>query len=63
MRTSINVLGDAYGCGVVEHLSRAELKHLDDEAELKHLDDEAKLKHLHDEAELELELMIAKYDC
>ena len=34
MRTSINVLGDAYGCGVVEHLSRAELKHLDDEAEL-----------------------------
>ena len=33
MRTSINVLGDAYGCGIVEHLSRAELKKLDEDAE------------------------------
>ncbi len=33
MRTSINVLGDAYGCGIVEHLSRDELKKLDEEAE------------------------------
>jgi hypothetical protein len=33
LRTSINVLGDAYGCGMIEHLSRAELKKLDDEAD------------------------------
>jgi hypothetical protein len=33
LRTSINVLGDAYGCGIVEHLSREELKKLDQEAE------------------------------
>lgn len=33
MRTSINVLGDAYGCAIVEHLSRHELKKLDQEAE------------------------------
>ena len=33
MRTSINVLGDAYGCGIVEHLSKAELKKLDEDAE------------------------------
>lgn len=33
MRTSINVLGDAYGCGIVEHLSRHELRKLDEEAE------------------------------
>lgn len=33
LRTSINVLGDAYGCGIVEHLSRTELKKLDEEAE------------------------------
>jgi hypothetical protein len=26
-------LGDAYGCGIVEHLSRAELKKLDEDAE------------------------------
>jgi hypothetical protein len=33
LRTSINVLGDAYGCGIVEHLSRNELKKLDEQAE------------------------------
>jgi hypothetical protein len=33
LRTSINVLGDAYGCGIVEHLSRDELKKLDQDAE------------------------------
>ncbi len=33
MRTSVNVLGDAYGCGIVAHLSRLELKKLDDDAE------------------------------
>lgn len=33
LRTSINVLGDAYGCGIVEHLSRSELRKLDEEAE------------------------------
>ena len=33
LRTSINVLGDAYGCGIVAHLSRNELKKIDDEAE------------------------------
>jgi hypothetical protein len=33
LRTSINVLGDAYGCGIVEHLSRNELRKLDEEAE------------------------------
>lgn len=27
------MLGDAYGCGIVEHLSRKELKKLDEEAE------------------------------
>jgi len=27
------VLGDAYGCGIVAHLSRLELKKLDDDAE------------------------------
>ncbi len=29
----MNVLGDAYGCGIVAHLSRLELKKLDDDAE------------------------------
>jgi len=33
LRTSVNVLGDAYGCGIVAHLSRKELKKLDDDAE------------------------------
>jgi hypothetical protein len=33
LRTSINVLGDAYGCAIVAHLSRNELKKLDDDAE------------------------------
>jgi hypothetical protein len=33
LRTSVNVLGDAYGCGIVAHLSRLELKKLDDDAE------------------------------
>jgi hypothetical protein len=33
LRTSINVLGDAYGCGIVEHLSQDELRKLDEEAE------------------------------
>lgn len=33
LRTSINVLGDAYGCGIVAHFSRNELKKLDEEAE------------------------------
>ncbi len=33
LRTSINVLGDAYGCGIVEHLSSDELRKLDAEAE------------------------------
>lgn len=33
LRTSINVLGDSYGCGIVAHLSRKELKKLDDDAE------------------------------
>ena len=33
LRTSINVLGDAYGCGIVAHFSRNELKKLDEDAE------------------------------
>lgn len=33
LRTSINVLGDAYGCGIVEQLSKEELRKLDMEAE------------------------------
>ena len=33
LRTSINVLGDAYGAAIVEHLSKDQLKKLDDEAE------------------------------
>jgi len=26
----VNVLGDSYGCGIVEHMSRQELKELDE---------------------------------
>lgn len=33
MRTSVNVLGDSYGCGVVAHLSRGQLRKLDAEIE------------------------------
>ncbi|XP_043220837.1 excitatory amino acid transporter-like [Amphibalanus amphitrite] len=33
MRTSINVLGDAYGAGIVQHLCRDELARMDAEAE------------------------------
>lgn len=33
MRTSINVLGDAYGAAIVEHLTKNQLKKLDEEAE------------------------------
>lgn len=33
LRTSINVLGDSYGCGIVAHLSSRELKNLDEMAE------------------------------
>ena len=35
------MLGDAYGCGIVEHLSRAELKKLDDDV------DEQEFTHTH----------------
>lgn len=31
LRTSVNVLGDSYGCGIVAHLSRKELKKLDED--------------------------------
>lgn len=30
-RTSVNVLGDAYGAGIVHHLSRADLDRMDEE--------------------------------
>nr|KAG5701569.1 hypothetical protein BaRGS_024819 [Batillaria attramentaria] len=30
-RTAVNVLGDAYGAGIVNHLSRADLQRMDDE--------------------------------
>ena len=33
MRTSINVLGDAYGAGIVQHLCKDELARMDAEAE------------------------------
>ena len=29
-RTAVNVLGDSYGAGIVEHLSRHDLKYLED---------------------------------
>lgn len=35
MRTSINVLGDAYGAGIVQHLCQDELARMDAEAEKK----------------------------
>ena len=35
MRTSINVLGDAYGAGIVQHLCKDELARMDAEAERK----------------------------
>jgi hypothetical protein len=31
IRTSINVLGDAFGAGIVHHLSRAQLERIDAE--------------------------------
>ena len=30
-RTSVNVLGDAYGAGIVHHLSKADLERMDEE--------------------------------
>lgn len=36
LRTSVNVLGDSYGCGIVAHMSRKELKKLDEIAEAEH---------------------------
>ena len=45
MRTSINVLGDAYGCAIVEHLSRVELRKLDEEAEAEFTQIIAKTSH------------------
>uniref|UniRef100_H3C9D6 Amino acid transporter n=2 Tax=Tetraodon nigroviridis TaxID=99883 RepID=H3C9D6_TETNG len=42
MRTSINVVGDSFGAGIVDHLSRAELAELD-AAEMETLPPEAEL--------------------
>lgn len=42
MRTSINVVGDSFGAGIVDHLSRAELAELD-AAEMELLPSEAEL--------------------
>ncbi|KAL8625646.1 hypothetical protein ACOMHN_043921 [Nucella lapillus] len=38
-RTSVNVLGDAYGAGIVHHLSRTDLKRMDDEDRQLELED------------------------
>lgn len=34
MRTSVNVLGDSYGCGIVAHMSKKQLKEIDEKEEL-----------------------------
>lgn len=38
IRTSINVLGDGYGAGIVYHLSKAELDKMDQEKKLEGLE-------------------------
>ena len=40
LRTPINVLGDAYGSAIVEHLSRSELQEFSDRLNNQDIDDE-----------------------
>lgn len=39
IRTSINVLGDAYGAGIVYHMSKAELDQMDAEKQAENEDE------------------------
>lgn len=36
MRTSVNVLGDSYGCGIIASMAADQLKKLDEDAEKEH---------------------------
>ncbi|KAI4503328.1 hypothetical protein M0802_001550 [Mischocyttarus mexicanus] len=54
IRTSINVLGDGYGAGIVYHLSKAELEKIDEERKLEGLETGSPLEDIVDKCQEEI---------
>ncbi|XP_014604714.1 PREDICTED: excitatory amino acid transporter-like isoform X1 [Polistes canadensis] len=54
IRTSINVLGDGYGAGIVYHLSKAELEKMDEERKLEGLETGSPLEDITDKCQEEI---------
>ncbi|KAL2717261.1 excitatory amino acid transporter-like [Vespula squamosa] len=54
IRTSVNVLGDGYGAGIVYHLSKTELEKMDEERRLQELETGSLLKDTSDKCQEEI---------
>ncbi|KAF7414746.1 hypothetical protein HZH68_003235 [Vespula germanica] len=54
IRTSVNVLGDGYGAGIVYHLSKTELEKMDEERRLQELETGSLLKDTSDKCQDEI---------
>ncbi|XP_015173067.1 PREDICTED: excitatory amino acid transporter-like [Polistes dominula] len=54
IRTSINVLGDGYGAGIVYHLSKGELEKMDEERKLEGLETGSPLEDITDKCQEEI---------